>query len=190
MRYLVIILSLVLVVAFSVPAFADPAAGAYDNTDADLALPNKSGYRLCLNSIAFDATNATDDINFWVTTGDESVIQADAAAAATALTITYNANIATDAQVILVRADGTYAETKALSALATTGAATIGALDYAWKKGDKLYEAQVMLEWADVGTAAVTRENSTGILCGPIGSPLAAIIDANLMTYMSGFYAN
>ena len=184
----IVVLSFLVVIAFSIPVMAGGAAGAFDNTDVDLALPGKAGSKLCLNSLAYDATNATDDINFYVPTGDTTFITADKAAAATTLQLKGSTGIATDAQVIVVRADGTYAETKALSAISTLFVATIGATDYAYKAGDKLYEAQVMQEFANVGTDANTITIDTGFLCTPKGAPLGAVIDANLMIYMSGFY--
>jgi len=182
-RFALILLALMLFVA---PVYAGDfgAAGAFDNTDADLALPGRSGYRLCLNAIAYDATNATDDINFWLPTGDTASLSAAVTAGATTIALVNTTGVATNAQVIFVHPDGRYAETKALTALDTSAA-----LDYAYPIGTKVYEAAQAVEWANVGTDAVTLSVASGFYCAPRGQPIAAIIDANLMTYMSGFYS-
>lgn len=167
------------------------AQGAFDNTDTDLALPGKPGKTLCITDLAFDATNATDDINFYAPTGDMTRLTADVAAAATLMTLAGTTGIATNAQVIIQRADGTYAETKALSAISTANVATVGALDAAYKEGDLVYEVSAWgIEYANVGTAAVTHQagGKGELFCAPYGQPLGAIIDAGLMIYMSGYY--
>lgn len=179
-----ILLALVLFVA---PVYADGengGAGAFDNSDPDLALPGKSGFRLCLNAIAYDATNATDDINFYLPTGDTASLTTAITAAETDIVLVSSAGIATDAIVMFVHPDGRYAETKTLTSLTTTAA-----VDYAYPINTKVYEMAQFQEWADVGTDAVTLSVSSGFLCTPRGQGIAAIIDNNLMTYMSGFYA-
>lgn len=179
----------------AVPAFAGDwlPVGAFDNSDTDIAIPGRSGYRTCVTAFKYDATNATDDINFYVKVGglgNETVLSADEAAGQTAISTEYEDGIATDAVVIYERADGTYADIKTLSGNATTGVLTSAAIDRAFKKGDKVYETQVLFEYADVGTDATEITSSgAGLFCGPVGSGIGAVIDNNLMIYMSGFYA-
>jgi len=187
----ILFIALALFVALSGLAIAQGflPVGAFDNSDADIALPSKSGYRVCVAGWKFDATNATDDINVYSRTGDETYITADVAAAGTEITLAASTGIATNAVVIIERSDGTYADIKSLSAIGTDLVATIGALDKAFKKGDRVFEVGILWEYADVGTdAAEFTSGGSGLFCGPVGSPLGAIIDANLMIYMSGFY--
>ena len=190
-KILFIVVAICLMVA---PVYADwLPVGAFDNSDADIAIPGRSGYRTCVTAFKYDATNATDDIKFYVKVGglgNETVLSADEAAAQTAISTEYEDGIATDAVVIYERADGTYADIKTLSGNATTGVLTSAAIDRAFKKGDKVYETQVLFEYADVGTDATEITSSgSGLFCGPVGSGIGAVIDNNLMIYMSGFYA-
>jgi hypothetical protein len=185
-RLSVILLALALFLfAICAPVIAEPqgAAGSFDNTDADLALAGRSGYQLCLSAIAYDATNATDDVNFWFATGDTAKLTAAVTAGATTIALANTTGVATNAQVVFQHPDGRYAETKALSAIDT-----VAALDYAYPKNTKVFEVAQAVEWANVGTDAATLNVTNGFLCAPRGSPIGAIIDANLMTYMSGFY--
>jgi len=184
-RFSIISLVLVMALAFGAPAFAGGAAGAYDNTDTDLALPGQSGERLCVNAIKFDATNATDDVNFYLPNGDSSTLTAAITAGGTTIAFadTTNAGIATNAQVLIVHPTGIYAETKALSAYDT-----VAAVDYAYPIGARIFELSQAQEWANVGTDPVTLAVDTGLFCAPRGQGIAAILDAGLMVYMSGFY--
>lgn len=179
-----ILLALVLFVA---PVYADGengGAGAFDNSDVDLALSGKSGFRLCLNTIAYDASAATDDISFYLPTGDTASLTTAITAAETDIVLVSSAGIATDAVVMFVHPDGRYAETKTLTSLTSTAA-----VDYAYPINTKVYELAEFQVWASVGTDPATLSVSSGFLCTPRGMGIATIIEAGVMTYMSGFYA-
>lgn len=182
MRKFIIALTVLAVIAFAVPVFAGAVAG-FDNSDTDVALG--SGGRVVVTDLAFDATNATDDVTIYISNGDCTEFSADEAAAQTLLSTVYESAIATDAVLLIYRADGSYGEIKTASANSTAGVITVGAIDFAYKDGDKLCEAQTLFTWSNVGTDAVALSSDNGLFS--VRGPVGFTISAGTASYIAGF---
>jgi len=189
-----VFIALVCVLTFSGVAFAESVAvGVWGNdSDVDIALPGRDGYRLVITGINYTADTATDDITVYASTGDKTQLTGDEAIGQTVFaskTTAAASGIATTAITVLQRANGEYAEYGLLasySALAPTWTAATVAPFY---EGDELIEMYAMDKFNNIGTAAVDLTNQHGLFSGPPDSPILLIGSTGVFfEYMTGFY--
>lgn len=194
MRKLTIFIMLLCSLAFAGEVAAE-AIMVLGDADVDIALPGKSGKRLCISEFQYDADGAGDDITFYGSSGDRTKLTGDEAIGQTVFASKATATatgIGTTAATVLQRANGLYAEYGLLAsytALAPTWTAATTAPFYA---GDDLIEMDLTLQvFSDIGTTAATIENDNGLFCGPPNSPILAIGSAGVwFEYMAGFYVD
>ena len=194
MKKLTIVFTMFCVLAFAGVVFGEAlAVGVFGDSDVDIALPGKDGYKLCISGFQADAGTGTDDITWYGSSGDRTVLTGDEAIGQTVFAAKTTAavnGIGTTANTVLQRANGEYAEYGLLAsytALAPTWTAATVALFY---KGDYLIEMDLTLDvFNNIGTAAFTLDNPNGMFCGPPNSPILAIGSAGLwFEQMYGFY--
>jgi len=194
MKKLSICIAILSVVCFATVAMAESmAVGVFGDADVDIALPGRDGYRLVISGLQYDADGAGDDITFYGSSGDKTVLTGDEAIGQTVFASKATAaatGIGTTASTVLQRANGEYAEYGLLAsyaALAPTWTAATVALFY---EGDYLIEMDLTLDvFNDIGTAAVALDNPNGLFTGPPNSPILAIGSAGVwFEQMYGFY--
>ena len=193
-KFSILIIALSLVCFTGVTFGEALSTGVWGDSDVDIALPGKDGYRLCISGFQADADGAGDDITWYGSSGDSTVLTGDEAIGQTVFASKQTAaqsGIGTTAITVLQRANGEYAEYGLLAsftALAPTWTAATVALFY---KGDYLIEMDLTLDvFNDIGTAAFTIDNPNGLFCGPPNSPILAIGSAGVwFEQMYGFYS-
>jgi len=159
-----------------------------------IALPGIAGKRIVITGWGMDAANTTDDLNIYTTTGinsGSSMITADAAAGQTDLVIVTDPGFSSSTDyAIIQRADGMSAEMIDLTSITTTAVVSAQNLQNAAKAGDVLYEAELLIEFRDMGTDAVALSNEHGLMVGPVGKPLGIMLDDtdSLLDYVIGYY--
>ena len=192
MKKLTIVLTLISVLAFAGVAFGE-AVIAFGDSDVDIALPGKEGYRLCISGFQYDADGATDDITFYGSSGDKTYLTGDEAIGQTVFASATTAavsGIGTTAITVLQRANGLYAEYGLLASFTAKAPTWTAATTAPFYEGDELVEMDLVLHtFNNVGTDAAEIENPHGLFCGPPNSPVLAIASAGAwFEYMSGFY--
>ncbi len=173
------------------------AVGAWNSGggDLDIALPGKEGKRVCVSNLIGVDGDASVDIDFYGSWGDKVPITADLAAGQTVFTslITQaDTGIGTTAAVVIQRADNTFAEYGKLASFTTTAPTVAAATTGAFKKGDVIWEMDMLLNSIENHPAtAADFGNDRGLFCGPPNSPVMAITTgAGLIEGMFGYYVD
>ena len=193
MRKLTIIFTVCLALAMASVAWGQ-AVGVFGNGEVDITLPGKADHRLCITGIQYDADDVTDDITFYARGTDRSYVNltADASIGATAMTSnlgTTASGVGVNAEVILQRANGEWAEWETLASF-TDLAPTVGATDMAFYEGDFMYEVVSFMVFNDIGDVATYLKADAGLFCGPVDSPIVAVGSAGVwFEQMHGYYA-
>ena len=178
MRKLTIFIMLLCSLAFAGEALAEATVvGSFGNTETDITLPGRDGYRLCIKGFQVTADTNTDDITIYARGGDRAFVRltSDAAIASTTMTSNLSASdsgVGTTAYVILQRSNGEYAEWETLASFSNLVPIT-AATDLPFYSGDYMYEVSSFMVYNNLAAAAAVVSNESGLFCGPLDSGLA-----------------
>lgn len=163
------------------------------NSTSDAVLPKKAGWPT-INSINFEATNATGDVIIYGGDNTSTLATVGKAATATTFAVTSCTGI-DDADVVVIiqkqiagSLDRVMEATVASACNDTTDIITVGstANAYSGTNNFTFYEMQVVTTLSDVGTTAITYGPGGPLWGGKNNWPMAVRITAGTINWMSG----
>lgn len=161
---------------------------------AGLALPGIKGKRIVVTGFGTDLVGADDDLDWYTWTGlqtDETTFGADEAIAQTTLTARADPGFAdTSAFFFYERADGSYADIKAVSNYTSGGVITSEAIEKAFKKNDLIRLGEVLRVADDSVETIIAISNDYGLFTVPVGRPVGMVSEETdgILNYLIGYY--